>query len=38
MPVSKMKLAPQVRYTRWQQDPAGGVKANQTKLLMGILF
>jgi hypothetical protein len=38
MPVSKLKVAPELRYTRWQSDPVGGGKANQAKLLMGISF
>jgi hypothetical protein len=38
MPVSKLKVAPELRFTRWQSDPVRGGKANQAKLLMGILF
>jgi hypothetical protein len=38
MLVNKLKVPPELRYTRWQSDPVRGGKANQAKLLMGISF
>lgn len=33
-----VNIAPAVRYTRWQADPFGQIKANEANLLVGFTF
>ena len=33
-----LNIAPAVRYSRWQADPIGGLKSNETVLLVGFTF
>jgi hypothetical protein len=33
-----LKVAPAIRYTRWEADPSGQLNANETNLLVGISY
>lgn len=38
MRLGPLNVAPAIRYTRWQADPFGGVRADEANLLVGITF